>query len=73
MSVITFSKIPTAKFKKGGGGWVEVGYEEENVMEEAKRRQIITKEIRLFVCLFEIEDWHRVKIFEISFFNFNYL
>lgn len=37
MSVITFSKIPTAKFKKGRG-WVEVGYEEENVMEEAKRR-----------------------------------
>ena len=59
MSVITFSKIPTAKFKKGRG-WVEVGYEEENVMEEAKRRYIITKEIRLFVCLFEIEDWHRV-------------
>ena len=38
MPVITFSKIPTAKFTKGGGGWVEVGYEEENVMEEAKRR-----------------------------------
>lgn len=30
------------------------------MMAEAKRRQIITKEGFLFVCLSEIEVWHRV-------------